>query len=783
MRNNQPITHQEVAFEPGKFIVSTTDTKGRLTYVNQYFLDISGFTETELIGADHNIVRHPEMPAAAFKSLWETVKADKPWTGMVKNRCKNGDHYWVQANVTPIREGGQVTGYLSVRTPLSRSEIDAAEVLYQKINAKQASLEPSILRKGLGWIKDRGIKAYISTYILFSLAMVAGAGWLASTETSFDSLASAFGVTALAMIALGALLIRHITTPINSAIAGLRELAEGNFSNWVITDRQDEFGALLQNLLSSQIRVGNNINKMQDQATSTGRLKEALDKVTANVMIADTDLNIIYMNDAVLSMMRTAENDFRKDLPSFDTTKLLGANIDSFHKNPAHQRGMLAALAQTFNSELSIGGRTMKFTANPVIGDQKERLGTVVEWVDRTAEIAMEREIQTIVDAAKNGDLKQRIPMEGAEGFFERLSGGINDLVDVSDRAISDTVRVLSALAKGDLTEQIEADYQGSFGQLKADLNTTVEKFTEVVTQITASASEVLSGAQEIAQGNTNLSQRTEEQAASLEETASSMEEMTSTVRQNADNANQADQLSKEARDQAEKGGEVVSGAIAAMAEISTSSRKIAEIIEVINDIAFQTNLLALNAAVEAARAGEQGRGFAVVASEVRNLAQRSATASKDIKDLIEDSVTKVSEGSNLVNRSGETLEEINASVKKVSDIIAEIAAAGQEQSAGIEQVNKAITQMDEMTQQNAALVEEAAAASVSVGDQAQGLNKLISFFTTADQSNASPRTTERRTANRPWPSQPVSETPEPALQAAAPANKVVGGDSEWEEF
>ncbi len=357
------------------------------------------------------------------------------------------------------------------------------------------------------------------------------------------------------------------------------------------------------------------------------------------------------------------------------------------------------------------------------------------------------------------------------------------DLQTTIEVVLAETSRVMEGLSTGDLTQRMEGSFPGDFARLKDATSITIEKLTDVVRNITSGASSVKTGADEIAQGNTDLSQRTEEQASSLEETASSMEEMTSTVRQNADNAGQANQLAQAAREQAEKGGAVVSKAVEAMRAINASSKKISDIIGVIDEIAFQTNLLALNASVEAARAGDQGRGFAVVASEVRNLAGRSATAAKEIKDLIEDSGGKVDEGSRLVNESGETLEDIVNGVKKVTDIVGEIAAASQEQSAGIEEVNKAITQMDELTQQNAALVEEAASASESLGEQADDLNHMMTFFTVdGDSAVRVAPAVERRSADRPWSdaSSIGQADTSVAPKRAAVAN---GADQEWAEF
>jgi len=366
------------------------------------------------------------------------------------------------------------------------------------------------------------------------------------------------------------------------------------------------------------------------------------------------------------------------------------------------------------------------------------------------------------------------------------------------EQSVAQTQLIIKSAVDGDLSGRL--DTRGRTGDLQKlgdAINSLLETVSDIVSNVKHAATEVLRGAEEISQGNANLSQRTEEQSSSLEETASSMEEMTSTVKQNADNAGQANQLATAARDQAEKGGAVVSNAVKAMGDINESSKKISDIISVIDEIAFQTNLLALNAAVEAARAGEQGRGFAVVATEVRSLAGRSATAAKEIKELIQDSVRKVQDGSLLVTQSGQTLEQIVLSVKKVSDIVAEIAAASREQSSGIEQVNKAVMQMDEMTQQNAALVEQATAASQSMADQARDLTKMMERYQVGESSapvspasrpaaasKAAPMA-ERRAPNRAFSAKPAAR-PAPVESHEAPVARpkaVANGDADWHEF
>lgn len=516
-------------------------------------------------------------------------------------------------------------------------------------------------------------------------------------------------------------------------------------------------------------------------ADTNARVKQALDSVTGNTMIADNDFNIIYMNAAVLNMMKHAADDIRKDLPNFDADNLLGQSIDSFHKHPSHQRDLVAKLTGTYKASINLGGRTFVLIANPIENEKGERLGAVVEWLDRTDEVAVEKEVDDLVQAAINGDLSHRIAVDNKEGFFLTLATGLNDLVSVADSVVNDTARVLNALANGRLTETINADYKGSFEQLKQDSNATVEKLTEIIQNIRDSAAAVATGATEISQGYADLSQRTESQAANLEETASSMEEMTSAVKQTSDNSTHATDLAVSASKQAVEGGEVVSRAVAAMGEINQASNKIADIISVIDEIAFQTNLLALNAAVEAARAGEQGRGFAVVAGEVRNLAQRSAGAAKEIKDLIRDSVDKVNVGTSLVNESGATLNDIVLSVKRVTDMIEVISIAAKEQSSGIEQVNTSIVQMDEMTQQNAALVEESASAGEAMAEQSRAMMNLMNFFTLNNTLPQGGLKIDPLHQTEPAVITPPQPSPTPMANQGAIMSD--SEDDEWQEF
>jgi methyl-accepting chemotaxis protein len=543
---------------------------------------------------------------------------------------------------------------------------------------------------------------------------------LAASYRSTRTLLMLLAFAAVAVACVVAILIaRAIKNPLDQAVRVLAEIGEGNYANAVTVTSADETGQLLSALDAMQRQIKERTDAASALAVENGRIHTALDRVSAGAMLADMDGKIIYMNDSVRAIFRERANEIRKQVPQFDAERIMGSSFDLFHKMPSHQRNLLANLTGTHRAEVKLGHAVLRLVANPIVAADGRRLGMVVEWIDRTQEVSAEEEVKAVVAKAIERDLTTRILEDDKSGFFKTLAQGMNQLLD---------------------------------------------NMADVVRTMRTTAAEVQTGAEEISRGNADLSQRTEEQASSLEETASSMEQMTSTVKNNADNAAQANQLAAEARAQAERGGSVVGAAVAAMGEINASSKRIADIIGVIDEIAFQTNLLALNAAVEAARAGEQGRGFAVVASEVRNLASRSAQAAKEIKGLIQDSVGKVAEGTKLVDESGQVLGEIIIDVKKVTDVMAEIASSSREQASGIEQVNKAITMMDDVTQQNAALVEEASAAAQALNEQAASLMQLMERYHIGDAADsttsataapppagAATAATERRTTKRPW--------------------------------
>ncbi|WP_372158276.1 methyl-accepting chemotaxis protein [Xanthomonas campestris pv. fici] len=558
-------------------------------------------------------------------------------------------------------------------------------------------------------------------------------------------------------------------------------------------------GGLAVILVSSLLAwwITRSLTQPLSRATRATRATRAAEAIAEGRLDSDVHTTATDEPGRLLSAMARMQTQLQRF--SGETTRMIAlhADKDMTHRMPQDFPGVYG--------ELSKGINTMMFEHLDAIVDAIEVLNEYArgdlrrdarrlpcsravlhESMDaaKASLLAINTEIKRLASAAAAGDFSARGDAQRFEHDFLRMVQDLNAMMEVSDTSLVTLSSVLQSIAAGDLTARMHGNFHGVFAKMRDDANATTEQLTRIVVRIQGAAGNISAATGEIAAGNQDLSQRTEQQAANLEETAASMEELTSTVKQNAESARQANQLAIGAARVAAQGGQIASKVVETMSGIESSSRKIADIISVIDGISFQTNILALNAAVEAARAGEQGRGFAVVASEVRTLAQRSTAAAKEIKSLIDDSVQRVAEGSLLVHSAGTTMAEIVTSVQRVTDIMGEISAASQEQSSGIEQVNQTVTQMDETTQQNAALVEEATAAARALEEQALGLTEAVAVFKTdsSDASQAS-RAASRRPAAAPALSARAAaagRAPAATLRAvvAAPSN-----DSSWQEF
>lgn len=581
----------------------------------------------------------------------------------------------------------------------------------------------------------------------------------------------------IGLLVIGLFIARIISREIGDIVGVIKQVADGkNNVDVPHTNRPDEIGDMAKSLLTIASLGG-----------KSSRLQYMVTNLDLPVMICDKDLRITYLNNSSIRELRRLQH-----LLPVRVDDLVGTCIDVFHKNPAHQRGLLANSSKMPHAaKFPLGDEWLSLNADMLKDDNGEFDGAYVTWRIVTAEMRAEQSVklaqenvQNLIEAANQGDLVQRIDASQFEGFYKELANGMNQLMDTVAAPVEAAIDTLTSLSEGDLTTEMSGNYGGSFAQMQDSINSTISKLSDIVRQVVDAADAVNGSASEISAGSHDLASRTESQASSLEETAASMEEITAAVNGTAGNAREARKLADEAGTVAQRGGDIASDAVKAMTAIEHSSRKISDIIGVIDEIAFQTNLLALNAAVEAARAGEAGKGFAVVASEVRSLAGRSSTASKEIKALIQESGEQVLSGSALVNRAGNSLQEIVTSVQKVTDIIEQIATASQEQSSGVGEINTAVAQMDEMTQQNAALVEETNAAVQSLAHKGEELANLIGFFKTDGSQRASaPRKAVAASYSAPIKPKVKTKALPPVKVAAAGASAGKKAEDGWEEF
>ncbi len=545
----------------------------------------------------------------------------------------------------------------------------------------------------------------------------------------FFNVAILFVIGMVIAVSISLFISRDITRPLRVAVAAARRIASGDFSEKIDceTGRDNEALDLIKALAHMQENL---FGKIVEEKNEALRLKVALDNVTSNVMLAGPDGEIIYLNKAVQGFFEEREHLIQKVLPDFVASELVGGNIHEFHRDPAAIQRIIDNMDRTgYHSEVKLVGRIFKQIFIPVFNEADERLGTIAEWHDKTEMHNIQNDIQGLIDGAVEGDIQRRLDTTSYEGYLRNLGNGINHMLDALQAPLQEVEAVLPQVAKGDLTQRMRGEYQGDFLTLKRSINDTVDNLHDMVRQVREVAAEVQHGSNDIVQGTSSLSERTTQQSQALTEATRNMEAMTRSIATSQQHLDEANTLSQQASQLASEGDEVVKHAVEAMEGIRESSSRIADIIGVIDSIAFQTNLLALNAAVEAARAGDQGKGFAVVAGEVRNLAHRSSEAASEIKGLIEESVGRVESGSQQVNRSGESLQQIHQAIGQLNALVAKITEVGHGQQRDVGEVNRAISNLEQVNQQNAALAEESAASTQNMEQNSRQLTRMVESF------------------------------------------------------
>ncbi|MBB3329724.1 methyl-accepting chemotaxis protein/aerotaxis receptor [Halomonas campaniensis] len=729
MRDNQPVTGHEYELKDDHFLISRTDLKGRITYANPAFVEVSGYAHEELIGSPHNLVRHPDMPPEAFANLWETLAEGQSWRGLVKNRRKNGDHYWVDASVTPIIEDGTLVGYASVRVKATREAIDQAEAAYARIREGKGRH----LKLVRGRLRRRGLRGALARINL---------GTVRARITLM------VGVAALLLVASGGMGLFGLQ-------ASGERLAELNRDGLEDVVRLQQIGQLVSEApqsLSGQERMAL-LNIRHELAAGLEQTVERVEGIWADFMARE-------VNQA-------------------PETRAFGEALHTYL-----QEGLLP-VAGSLTGEAFDAMMALNNDAPELLETSAELTASVNALIQRERRAA-----QAMAAAAEAGQQQMLMMQLGvlvAGLLLLVLLGAL--LLRAVMRPLTHAIDFTLQIAAGNLAARVPERRRDEVGRLLGALDVMRKSLGSIVGDVHSGIKVVTPAARDIAVGNDDLSSRTEQQAASLQQTASSMEEMTTTVQQNTDNARQASGLATENATRVRETGELMHDVVATMGRITESSKKMAEIIDVIDSIAFQTNILALNASVEAARAGEQGRGFAVVAGEVRNLAGRSADAAKEIRALIDGSSKEIGAGAAVVQQAESAIEAVVAATTRVNDIMGEISSASEEQSGGIIQINQAITEMDQVTQQNAERVQATARAAMELERQAEQLAIAVTAFRTRGAGmEQAPSLAERRGSDdgQAGERQPESPRARPTVSREAtqrPVRQPAADVEEWEEF
>ncbi|UTD55581.1 methyl-accepting chemotaxis protein [Halomonas sp. MS1] len=667
MRNNQPVTQREYTLDDETVLISRSDLKGNVTYANAAFVEVSGYTRDELMGSPHNLIRHPDMPEAAYADFWKTIKSGASWQGTVKNRRKNGDHYWVTASVAPLRDGDRIVGYTSLRRKAPAQSIALAETVYKEIREKGKSRRYTLAQ---GALRRRGVGGFLARF-------------------QFNSLkAKLTGMVVASIILMG--------------LAG----GLGMYGLMVSGERLDT-------LNRSGLEAVANLQRVERQI---GQVVAQLEPAVRNPRRVDVDAVAASVSEYSQSI-QTLWNEYRTDsnasaerlqafsaglatwISSVDTTVTAVSDANGF------------AAFEAFNDGVQPTTEQLRESSSQLVSDERANA-------------------EALVGQAQQGRQQMLIAQVVLMVIGLLLMVGLSTVILRSVlRSVEGARHITFQIAAGNLAARERRETKDELGELLYSLDTMRFSLASIVGDVEYRVSVVTPAVQQIAAENEELASRTEQQASSLQQTASSMEEMTSTVQQNTENARQATELAVQNASSTRDTREQMQQLVARMQRIAQSAEKMAEMIGVIDGIAFQTNILALNASVEAARAGEHGRGFAVVASEVRNLASRSADAAQEIRKMIESTTQEVSGGRGAVEQAERAIDNVMQQVSRVSELMESISTASSEQSSGIGQINSAIAEMDNVTQQNATKVQTIAASADNLALETFELANVVDAF------------------------------------------------------